>query len=90
MSDGIWIYEDLGYRDRLFCNPEILRDLFFPYYTEIVNFFHDHGLTVVLHSCGYQDPMIPLAIEAGFDALNPMEAKAGLAGLGIAPAGIIF
>lgn len=77
IPDGIWIYEDLGYRDRLFCSPAILRDLIFPYYKEMVDFFHSYNLPVILHSCGYQAPMIPLAIEAGFDALNPMEAKAG-------------
>jgi uroporphyrinogen decarboxylase len=73
----MWIYEDLGYRDRLFCSPEVLRDVIFPYYEEMVDFFHERNLPVVLHSCGYQAPMIPLAIEAGFDAINPMEVKAG-------------
>lgn len=75
--DGIWIYEDLGYRDRLFCRPELLRELFLPYYRELVDFFADYDLPVVLHSCGYQAPMIPLAIEAGFRGLNPMEVRAG-------------
>lgn len=51
--------------------------MIFPYYREIVEFLHSYGVPVVLHSCGYQEPMIPLAIEAGFDALNPMEVKAG-------------
>jgi len=77
LPDGIWVYEDLGYRERLFCSPELLRDLIFPYYKELVAFFHGYDLPVVFHSCGYQEPMIPLAIDAGFDALNPMEAKAG-------------
>ncbi|OGV69527.1 MAG: hypothetical protein A3K19_27895 [Lentisphaerae bacterium RIFOXYB12_FULL_65_16] len=77
VPDGIWIYEDLGYRDRLFCSPDTLRELIFPYYKEMVDFFHTYNLPVVLHSCGYQEPMIPLAVEAGFDAINPMEAKAG-------------
>lgn len=75
--DGVWIYEDLGYRDRLFCSPAMLENLFFPYFREMVEFFHGYGLPVVLHSCGYQEPMIPLAIAAGFDGLNPMEVKAG-------------
>jgi uroporphyrinogen decarboxylase len=75
--DGIWIYEDLGYRDRLFCSPATLESLIFPYYKEMVDFFHGYDLPVVLHSCGFQEPMIPLAIQAGFDALNPMEVKAG-------------
>lgn len=77
LPDGIWVYEDLGYRERLFCSPNILEELIFPYYREFVDFFHSYDLPVVLHSCGYQAPMIPLAIEAGFDALNPMEVKAG-------------
>jgi len=75
--DGVWVYEDLGYRDRLFCSPTVLADVIFPYYAELVEFFHSYDLPVVLHSCGFQEPMIPLAIEAGFDALNPMEVKAG-------------
>ena len=75
--DGVWVYEDLGYKERLFCNPEILERLIFPFYEELVAFFHSYGLPVVFHSCGYQKPMIPMAIKAGFDALNPMEVKAG-------------
>lgn len=75
--DGVWIYEDLGYRDRMFCSIDCLQTLVFPYYKELVEFFHGYDLPVVLHSCGYQEPAIPLVIEAGFDALNPMEVKAG-------------
>jgi uroporphyrinogen decarboxylase len=75
--DGIWLYEDLGYRDRLFCSPAVLEELIFPYYKEMVDFFHGHDLPVVLHSCGCQRPALPLIVQAGFDALNPMEAKAG-------------
>jgi uroporphyrinogen decarboxylase len=77
MPDGVWIYEDLGYRDRLFCSPDILKDLFFPYYREMTDFFHGYGVSVVLHSCGYQAPAVPLVVDAGFDALHPMEVKAG-------------
>ncbi len=77
VPDGVWIYEDLGYKNALFCSPDTLRELIFPYYAELVEFLHGYDLPVVLHSCGYQEPMIPLAIEAGFDGLNPMEVKAG-------------
>ena len=75
--DGIWLYDDLGYCNRLFCRKEVLAELIFPYYTELVDFFRGYDLPVVFHSCGFQAPMIPLAIEAGFAALNPMEVKAG-------------
>ena len=75
--DGVWIYEDLGYKDRLFCSPKVLETLIFPYYKEMVDFFHSYDVPVVLHTCGFQEPAIPLVIQAGFDALNPMEVKAG-------------
>lgn len=75
--DGIWIYEDLGYKHNLFCSPKTLEAVIFPYYAELVSFFHSYDLPVVLHSCGFQEPAIPLIIQAGFDGLNPMEAKAG-------------
>ncbi|MCE9615923.1 MAG: hypothetical protein K8T26_16755 [Lentisphaerae bacterium] len=75
--DGVWLYEDLGYRDRLFCSPAVLEELIFPYYKEMVDFFHGYDLPVVLHSCGCQRPALPLIVQTGFDGLNPMEAKAG-------------
>jgi len=75
--DGIWVYEDLGYKQRLFCNPQVLEDLIFPYYTELVEFFHSYDLPVVFHTCGFTEPALDLIVAAGFDALNPMEVKAG-------------
>jgi len=77
LPDGIWIYEDLGYRNGLFCSPKVLAELIFPYYAELVDFFHSYGLPVVFHACGGIEEAIPLVVEAGFDALNPMEVKAG-------------
>lgn len=77
VPDGIWVYEDLGYRDRLFASPETLRQLIFPYFTELISFFKSYGLPVVLHSCGNVAEAMPMIVEAGFDALNPMEVKAG-------------
>ena len=53
LPDGVWMYEDLGYKQRLFCSPEIYRKLIFPYYREMVDFYHGYGLPVVLHTCGF-------------------------------------
>jgi uroporphyrinogen decarboxylase len=77
LPDGIWVYEDLGYRNGLFASPKTLETLIFPYFAELVAFFHGYGLPVVLHSCGGVTQALPLIVEAGFDALNPMEVKAG-------------
>lgn len=51
LPDGVWVYEDLGYRNGLFASPTVLADLVFPFFRQLV-------------------------VEAGFDALNPMERKA--------------
>jgi len=77
VPDGMWIYEDLGYRDRLFVAPEVYRDTLFLYYAELVAFFHRYDVPVVLHTCGYTEPAMDLIVKAGFDGVNPMEVKAG-------------
>jgi len=77
LPDGVWLFEDLGYKHRLFCSPKTLAELIFPYYAEMVEFIHSYGLPVVLHTCGYTEPVLDMTVEAGFDALNPMEVKAG-------------
>jgi uroporphyrinogen decarboxylase len=76
VPDGIWLYEDLGYKNGLFASPKVLGELIFPYYQELVAFFHSYGLPVVLHTCGSTAQALPLIVEVGFDALNPMERKA--------------
>ncbi|GEM_PF-103430 len=77
LPDGVWIYDDIAYRNGLFASPRTLRDLFLPYYAELVDFFHSHGLPVILHSCGNITRALPLIVEAGFDGLHPLEIKAG-------------
>jgi uroporphyrinogen decarboxylase len=76
MPDGVWLYEDLGYKNGLFASPKVLAELIFPYYREMIDFFHGYDLPVVLHTCGSTAQALPLIVDAGFDALNPMERKA--------------
>jgi uroporphyrinogen decarboxylase len=76
LPDGIWLYEDLGYKNGLFASPRMLEELMFPYYKQMIDFFHSHNLPVVLHTCGSTAQALPLIVAAGFDALNPMERKA--------------
>lgn len=77
IPDGIWLYDDLAYNKGLFCSPAILRELFVPFYKEMVDFIHSYQIPVILHSCGNVEQALPLITECGFDALNPMEVKAG-------------
>ena len=75
--DHVWLYDDLAYSKGPFCSPDIIREYFVPFYKEMTDFFHSYDLPVVLHSCGYVESLLPLIVESGFDALNPMEVKAG-------------
>jgi uroporphyrinogen decarboxylase len=84
LPDGIRLCEDLGYNKGLFCSPNMLEELIFPYFSEIVDFFHGYGLLVELHSCGNITQAMPLIADLGFDALNPMEVKAGCDPFGFA------
>ena len=85
--DGVWMYEDLGFRNGLFASPRTVRELLLPYYREMVGFFKsDHGLPVLIHTCGDIREAVPIIIEAGFDCLQPMEAKAGVDVLKLADA----
>ncbi len=77
VPDGFYVYEDLGYRNGLFCSPKVYEELIFPYYRELVAFFHGYGVPVFLHSCGRVTDALPLIAAAGFDGLDPMERKAG-------------
>ena len=78
VPDGMWLYEDLGFKQRLFCSPKVLEELIFPYYKEVVDLFHAYGVKVVLHTCGFTADALPLVVAAGFDGLHPMEVAAGI------------
>lgn len=75
--DGIWIFDDLAYNKGTFCSPAILEELYLPFYKELADFFHGYDLPVVFHCCGNMDDVVPLVVRAGYDAINPMERKAG-------------
>ncbi len=75
--DGVMLCEDLGYKNGLFCSPDVLKKLIFPYYAEMTEFFHALDLPVILHTCGGIEAALPMIVDVGFDALHAMEVKAG-------------
>lgn len=77
VPDGMFIYEDYGYSNGLFCSPRTLSEIIMPYERELIAFFKEYDLPVILHSCGDIRKAIPAIIDVGFDCLQPMEAKAG-------------
>lgn len=76
--DGIWYYEDMGYKGSPFMSPEMYRDIIEPSHKYTIDFAKSHGLPVIMHSCGYVEPLLPGMIEAGIDCLQVIEIKAGM------------
>ena len=76
--DGAWLLDDLGYTNGPMISPEMYRELVMPFHKQACDHFARDGLRTILHSDGDVRPLIPLFLEAGFAALHPLEAKAGL------------
>jgi uroporphyrinogen decarboxylase len=76
--DGIWFYEDMGFKGKPFMSPKMYRDIVWPAHKKTVDFAHSLGCKVIVHSCGYVEPLMPDMIDAGFDCLQALEVKAGM------------
>ncbi|MDD4539359.1 MAG: uroporphyrinogen decarboxylase family protein [Lentisphaeria bacterium] len=76
--DGIWFFDDMGFRGRPFMSPEMYRELIFPAHQKTIAYVHSQGLPVIMHSCGFVEPLLPGMIEAGIDCLQAIEVKAGM------------
>ena len=76
--DGLWVWDDLGFKHRPFMSPAMYREILFAAHKRLFDFAHAHKLPVILHSDGLVEPLIPHLIEAGIDCLQPLEAKAGM------------
>jgi uroporphyrinogen decarboxylase len=78
LPDGLWVWDDLGFKNRPFMSPAMYRELILPAHKRLFDFAHSRGLPVILHSDGLTEPLIPNLIEAGIDCLQPLEVKAGM------------
>ena len=76
--DGLFYYEDLGFKGKTFMSPKMYRELLFPVHKYTFDWAHSKGLPVIMHSCGYFETLIPDLIEAGVDCLQTLEVKAGM------------
>jgi uroporphyrinogen decarboxylase len=76
--DGAFLSDDLGYQAAPLISPALYRALVYPHHKRLCDHFAAHGLKTFLHSDGRVAPLIPHFIDAGFDGLHPLEAKAGM------------
>ena len=78
LPDGIWFYEDMGFKQRPFMSPDMYRDIIQPAHKKTIDYAHSLGLKVIMHSCGFIEPLLPHVVEAGIDCLQVIEVKAGM------------
>ncbi|MBN2021176.1 MAG: hypothetical protein JW809_00135 [Pirellulales bacterium] len=78
LPDGMWLWDDLGFKHRPFMSPAMYREMIFPSHKQLIDFAHGRGLPVILHTDGLVESLVPSLIEAGVDCLQPLEVKAGM------------
>ncbi len=75
---GLYIWGDVAYDKGMLFSPEFWRDAYKPQLKRICDAVREAGLKTIYHGCGNASAVFEDMIEAGVDAYNPLEAKAGL------------
>jgi uroporphyrinogen decarboxylase len=69
-AEGLFFCEDWGIQDRLLIHPRMWREIYKPIFTRLCKTAHGLGLSVFMHSCGYNWDIIDDLAEAGINALQ--------------------
>ncbi len=77
-ADGVWVFGDVGYNSGPFFSPQMYRELIWPDHKRLCDWAHAHGMKFIYHTDGDVRKLIDLFVEAGFDCIQPMEAKANM------------
>jgi uroporphyrinogen-III decarboxylase len=68
---------DFGTQRGPMINPETFKEMYVPHYKKMCDWVHKNtGWKTLKHCCGGIFPLIPLIIEAGLDAINPVQCSA--------------
>ncbi|MGQ9764169.1 MAG: uroporphyrinogen decarboxylase family protein [Armatimonadota bacterium] len=71
--------EDFAMKTGPLLSPETFRRFIYPHLKRLVEFFKGHGVQyVTLDSDGNIEPLIPLLMDAGIDAIWPLERAANM------------
>lgn len=76
--DGLFMWGDMAYNRNTFCSPKMYRELIWPDHKRLADWAHSHGMKFIYHTDGNISRVMDLYVEAGFDGLQPLEAKASM------------
>ncbi|HET6383538.1 MAG TPA: uroporphyrinogen decarboxylase family protein [Armatimonadota bacterium] len=76
--DFAHFWEDMCYNQGPMISPTMFREFLVPQYKRITDLLHRHGVDVVVVDCdGDINQLVPLWLEAGVNAMFPIEVRAG-------------
>jgi len=75
--DALWFWSDLCYRGGMLFSPDDARRYVLPHWKRFGEFARAHGMRFLFHCDGNVGQLIPLLLEAGCDAIHPLEVRAG-------------
>ena len=75
-ADVMFFGNDFGTQRDLLLSPELFRKFVLPSFKRLIAVGKKYNKKILLHSCGSIYRIIPDLIEAGVDALHPLQAKA--------------
>jgi uroporphyrinogen decarboxylase len=74
-ADAISLDGDLAFNTNTIMSPDQFRRYIKPYYIELVEHVHGHGLPVFKHSDGDHSRITQDLVETGFDGLHPIQPQ---------------
>lgn len=77
-ADAIVCGDDLAYKTGLMLSRKDFEKFLLPYYKKMIDTTHQEGAYFVKHTDGRVWEILDLFIDAGIDAINPLEPVAGM------------
>lgn len=74
--DGFLVIDDVAMQTGPLISPDTYRTAIKPFHRRLFDHLHAADKLVIYHSCGSVTELIPDFIEAGIDALNPLQLSA--------------
>ena len=74
--DAFFFGNDFGSQLDMLISPKLFKRFVLPSFAKFTDQGKSHGYKVVLHSCGAIERTIPALLDAGVDALHPLQALA--------------
>ncbi|MGQ9783934.1 MAG: uroporphyrinogen decarboxylase family protein [Armatimonadota bacterium] len=74
--DAFFFGNDLGTQLDLIISPELIERFVMPYTEKLISVARSYGYQIMHHCCGSIHKIIGRLIEAGVDALHPLQARA--------------